>query len=71
MSTASRDLREVALPQILVIGRNGKTVLISDTQPTQCAADEVITYESYSVQWPISYAGVSVRAADPSGSSCP
>jgi Xaa-Pro aminopeptidase len=57
-------LREVELPQCLVIGPKGKTVLITDTPPAASAADEVATYEAYSLDWPVSYRGISQKAAE-------
>lgn len=58
----SAHLREVELPQILIVRADGKSVLITDAQPTQSGADEVVIYESYSVDWPISFAGISDKA---------
>jgi Xaa-Pro aminopeptidase len=57
-------LREVELPQFLVVEPMGKAVLITDTETTQSAADEVITYEAYSIDWAISYNGISQKAAE-------
>jgi Xaa-Pro aminopeptidase len=59
----SGHLREVELPQFLVVEPKGKVVLITDTQPVQSAAEEVINYEAYSVDWPISFRGISQKAA--------
>jgi Xaa-Pro dipeptidase len=59
----SGHLREVELPQFLVVGPMGRAVLITDTRPTQSAADEVISYEAYSIDWPISFRGISQKAA--------
>jgi Xaa-Pro aminopeptidase len=59
----SGHLREVELPQFLVIASEGKTVLVTDVQPAQSAADEVVVYEAYSVDWPISYVGIAQKAA--------
>jgi len=56
-------LREVELPQFLVVGPMGKTVLITDTQPDQSAVDEVICYEAYSIDWPITFGGMSQNAS--------
>jgi Xaa-Pro aminopeptidase len=59
----SGHLREVELPQLFVIGPKGRTVLITDAQPTQCSADEVFAYEAYSIDWPVSFSAITLKAA--------
>jgi Xaa-Pro aminopeptidase len=59
----SGHLREGDLPQFLVVSPQGKTVLITDSRPGECAADEVVLYEAYSVDWAISFAGIVRKAA--------
>jgi Xaa-Pro aminopeptidase len=57
-------LRETELPQLLVVDtRTATTWLITDTSPTQGAADVVSIYESYSVEWPVSFAAITAKAA--------
>jgi Xaa-Pro aminopeptidase len=56
-------LREEEFPQLLVILPNRRTILITDSPPVSSAADEVSTYESYSIDWPVSFAGILSRAA--------
>lgn len=59
----SGHLREIELPQFLILAPRGRTVLITDAPPTESTADEVVTYEAYSVDWPISYPGIAQKAA--------
>jgi Xaa-Pro aminopeptidase len=56
-------LREVELPQLLIVTADGNTILITDSQPAQCAAAEVSTYEDYSADWPKRFAAITVQAA--------
>src|SRR5437867_12759267 len=58
----SGHLRETDLPQILLASAEGKTILITDVSPPECAADELMIYESYSIDWPVSFAEVCARA---------
>jgi Xaa-Pro aminopeptidase len=60
----SGHLREVELPQCLVIGPSGKTALITDAPPAESTADEVARYEAYSLAWPISFRGISEKASE-------
>jgi Xaa-Pro aminopeptidase len=59
----SGHLRELELPQLFVVESRGKTVLITDAQPAQCSADEVVLYEAYSIDWPVSFSAISRKAA--------
>jgi Xaa-Pro aminopeptidase len=59
----SGHLREEEFPQFLLIGPNRRTVLITDSTPSLSTADEVLTYESYSIDWPVSFAAVLAKSA--------
>jgi len=57
-------LRETDLPQILLVEAGaGKNHLITDIQPQQDCGVEVVVYESYSVQWPVSFSAITEKAA--------
>lgn len=56
-------LREEEFPQLLVIWPDRRTLLVTDSPPGSCTADEVLAYESYSIDWPVSLAAVLARAA--------
>lgn len=58
----SGHLRETDLPQFLVVEPEGKSTLITDIEPAECTANEIVTYESYSIDWPPSFAGITQKA---------
>jgi len=58
----SGHLREEESPQFLVVTPDRRTILVTDSAPSMCTADEVLTYESYSIDWPVSFAAVAARA---------
>src|SRR5579872_2471442 len=51
----SGHLREVESPQLLIVTPEGSSILITDVLPTQTIADEVLAYENYSIDWPVSF----------------
>lgn len=57
-------LCETDLPQVLVVCPGSKTVLVTDSEPDAATSHEVITYESVSIDWPVSFAGIVARAAE-------
>ncbi|HLJ85363.1 MAG TPA: Xaa-Pro peptidase family protein [Candidatus Angelobacter sp.] len=60
----SGHLREVESPQLLIVTPEGSSILITDVLPTQTIADEVLAYENYSIDWPVSFEAVCVKAAE-------
>jgi len=60
----SGHLREVELPQFLVLGPSGKTFLITDAPPAETTTDETVAYEAYSLDWPISFRGIAQKAVE-------
>jgi Xaa-Pro aminopeptidase len=57
-------LRETELPQVLLVSAEGESTLITDSQPSECAAGDVKVYESYSINWPVSFAGICEKVAN-------
>jgi Xaa-Pro aminopeptidase len=56
-------LREEEFPQLLLIHPDRRAILVTDSPPGSCASDEVRTYESYSIDWPVSLAAVLAKAS--------
>ncbi len=54
----------MSFPNSSSLGPKGKAILITDAAPAQSAADEVLVYEAYSLEWPISFRGISEKAAE-------
>jgi Xaa-Pro dipeptidase len=59
----SGHLRETELPQLLVVQPGAKPVLVTDSAPAAPFDGETLVYESYSVDWPVSFGAVTAKAA--------